>query len=172
MSDMEGIKTAFERQTKALTLRPTIGQGTAVTKVRVREGLTCDIEEGSWQLTADMNPKWGGNAKGPTPGTFGRAALGSCLAMGYMMWAARLDVAISDIEVEVQVDYDTRGTCGVADVPAGYTEVRYLVTVSSPAPKEDVMRVLDAADAHSPYFDVFSRALKMQRKVRFSTKES
>jgi uncharacterized OsmC-like protein len=171
MSDAGKIKTAFARQTKALELRPTIGQGTAVTKVRVRDGLTCDIEEGPWKLVADMNEKWGGNGEGPNPGTYGRGALGSCLAIAYMMWAARLEVPIDGLEVEIHADYDTRGSCDVAEVPISYTDVRYVVLVSSPAPKEDVMRVLDAADEHCAYLDVFSRALPVTRDVRFREAE-
>lgn len=34
------IKAAFERNARAVELRPSIGQGTATTKVRLREGLT------------------------------------------------------------------------------------------------------------------------------------
>jgi uncharacterized OsmC-like protein len=142
-------------------------KGTAVTKVRTRDGLTCDIEEGAWRMTADMNPKWGGNGEGPTPGTFGRGALGSCLAIGYTMWAAKLGVPISNIEVEVQADYDTRGMCGITEVPAGYSEVRYLVTITSTAPQEDVLQVLDTADAYSSYFDIFARALTMKKRIKF-----
>lgn len=168
MNTNDKIKTAFERQTKALSLRGGIGKGTAVTKVRIRDGLTCDIEEGAWRMTSDMNPKWGGNGEGPTPGTFGRGALGSCLAIGYTMWAAKLGVPISDVEVEVHADYDTRGMCGITEVLAGYTEVRYLVTITSTAPQEDVLQVLNTADAHSSYFDVFARALTMKREVKFS----
>ena len=36
----------------------------------------------------------------------GRGALGSCLAMGYMMWAAKLGVPIAGLEVEVQGEMD------------------------------------------------------------------
>jgi hypothetical protein len=51
---MEHIKTAFERNVQTLTLRPSIGQKTYVTKVRVHNGLTCEIEDGPWRLTADL----------------------------------------------------------------------------------------------------------------------
>ena len=166
MSREEKIRTAFERNVKALTLRPSIGQGTAVTKVRVREGLTCDIEDGSWKLTADMGEKHGGNDAGPNPGVLGRAALGSCLAIGYKMWAAKLGVPISSLEVEIQADYDSAGMYAAADVPAGYRRVRCVVAVESDAPESDVRRVLDEADAHSSYLDVFRRAQDVRREIR------
>src|SRR5438067_1544464 len=77
----ERLKSAFERNAKAMTLRPSLRQGTARTKVSLRDGLTCDVEDGNWKLTVDASPKSGGDGRGPDPGVFGRAALGSCLAI-------------------------------------------------------------------------------------------
>ena len=47
--------------------------------------------------------------------------------------------------------------------------MRYTVTVTSPAPEEDVLRVLDTADRHSPYRDVFARAHDVRRQVRIAS---
>ena len=85
--------------------------------------------------------------------------------MGYMIWAANLGVPISGVEVEVQADMDVRGRYDLADAPMGYTAVRCLVKVDSDAPESDVLRVLDEADAHSPYFEVFSRPVQIRREV-------
>ncbi len=167
MSDPEQIKTALERNIKALSLRPSIGQGTAVTKVRVRDGVTCDIEDGPWKMIADESTHDGGNGEGPDPGVYGRAALGSCLAMGYALWAAKLGVPLTSVEVEVHADYDARGMFGIdSSVPAGWTGVRYIVTVESTAPEADVRRLLDYADSVSPLLDDFARALPVERELR------
>ena len=162
---MEKIKTAFERSAQALTLSPSIGRATGVSKVRMRGGLVCDIEAGPWRLTADMPEGVGGTATAPTPGVYGRAALGSCLAIGYTMYAAKLGVPIDALEVEVQADYDDGALFGIGDAPPGYIEVRYVVTVESSASEADVLRVLDEGDRHSPYLDVFGRAQKCTREV-------
>ena len=166
MQGEEKVKIAVERNTKALTLRPGLGQGTAVSRVRLVDGLTCEIEDGRWKLTADMGEKSGGNGAGPDPGVLGRGALGSCLAMSYAIWATKLDVPISGIEIEVQADYDARGHYGVADVTPGYTEVRYVVTIESDAPEADIERLLDEADAHTPYHNVFSQPQPLRRELR------
>ena len=165
MTAQERIRLAFERNCRALELRPAVGRGTAITKARLREGLTCDVEDGPWKLTVDMGEKHGGNDAGPNPGVLGRAALGSCLAMGYSMWATKLGVPLTSVEVEVQADYDSSGTYGVGDNPAGYREVRYIVRIESEAPEAEVLRVLDQADAHSPYWNVFSRPQKLFRQT-------
>jgi uncharacterized OsmC-like protein len=162
---VERIKTAFERIAGALKSKPEFGKGTGVTRARIREGLICDVEAGPWRVVADMPKTAGGTDTGPTPGFYGRAALGSCLAIGYMMRAAKLGVPIRALEVEVQADYDDGALFGVSDAPPGYSEIRYLVTVESSAPDAEVRRVIDEADRHSPYLDVFSRAQKCTRTL-------
>lgn len=166
MSELEHIKSSFERVAKALRLRPSVGHGTGVSRTRITNGLTCSVTEGPWKFIADMPENAGGHAAGPTPGVYGRAALGSCLAMGYMMRAATMGVPIKGVEVEVQADYDDGALYGTADVPPGYLEVRYTVTVESNAVETDIMRVLDEADEHSPYLDVFRRAQPCRRSAR------
>jgi uncharacterized OsmC-like protein len=168
MPRTEQIKSSFERSAKALAMRPSVGRGTATTKVRLRDGLTCDVEDGQWKLTVDMSAKSGGDGRAPDPGVYGRTALGSCLAIGYTLWAAKLGVAFSRLEVEVQADYDSGGYHGVADVSPGYSQVRCVITVESDAPEADVLNAIDQADAHSPYRDVFTRALDVRREVRIA----
>ena len=166
------IRTVLERKAKAVELRPAVGQNTARTKVTWKNGLECELTEGPWSLTIAMGEKSGGSGAGPNPGVLGRGALGSCLALGYAMWAYRLEVPLDSLEVDVEADYDARGELGVADdVPPGYTQVRYIVTVASSAPEENVRRVIDTADKYSPYRDVFARAHDVRREVRISTPE-
>ena len=167
MSESEKIKIAFQRTYKALSLRPSLGHGTGISVSRIRNGLTCDIEEGQWKFSADMPEQAGGNGSAPTPGVYGRAALGSCLAIGYMMHAAKLSVPINSLVVEVQADYDDGALFGTTiAIPPGYIEVRYTVIVESDATEEEICKVLDEGGAHSPYLDVFSRSQKCIRQVK------
>ncbi len=165
MSSQERIKSTSERNEQALRLKPALGQGTAVARARIREGMTCEVEEGPWKLTVDMSEKSGGNNAGPNPGILGRGALGSCLAISYAMWAAKLAVPIQSLEVEIHADYDSRGMYGLDGVSPGYREVRYLVKIESSAPESDILKMLDQADAHSPYLAVFSEPQVVEREV-------
>ena len=173
MADDESIKRSFERQAKAVGLRPTLGQRTVVSKTRVVDGLKCEIEEGPWKLTADLAKEGGGEDQGPTPGVLGRGAFGACLAIGYKLWAAKLEVPISQIEVEVQTEVDERGRFGFHDeIDPGYQRVHYVVRIESEAPEADLMRVIEMADRHSPYFDNFARALDISREVQIAARRS
>jgi uncharacterized OsmC-like protein len=166
MSD-EAIRETLERNARAVSLRPAIGRKTGRTAVHLKPGLTCEITDGTWTLTASMGAAAGVTPVAPGPGTLGRGALGSCLALGYAMWAARLGVPLDAVDVVVEADYDTRGELGVSDdVPPGYTEIRYIVTVASRAPEADVRKVIDTADRYSPYLDVFTRAQDVRRELR------
>lgn len=166
MKKTDKIKTAFARQTRAVELREGVGKGTAVTKVRVVDGVTCEVEEGPWKLVTDMTGRWGGNDKGPNSGILGRGALGSCLATSYVMWAARFDLEIQKVEVEVHADYDTRGICAVGDVSPGYLGVRCVVTIESPAGEEDLKRMMAKAERHCPYLQVFRNGVDTQIELR------
>jgi uncharacterized OsmC-like protein len=168
MKGTEKIKRAFERNARAMSLRPSIGQGTATTRVEVVEGLTCVVADGPWRLTTDLGEKSGGDDRGPNPGVLGRAALGTCLAASYVMWAAKMDVPLDRLSVEVRADYDARGYHGIDGVVPGYEEVRYVVRVESAAPEEAVMKMLDIADANCDFLHVYTDPQRVKREVRLN----
>jgi len=165
MTSQQKIKEAVVRSAKALSLKPSLGFGTGISKTKITNGLSCEITEGNYKLIADMPESVGGNALGPAPGIYGRAALGSCLAIGYMMKASAMNIKIDSLEVEVQADYDDGALLGTSSVPPGYLEVRYTVTIESDAAEEEILQMLDMADKQSPYLDVFSRQQKCTRDV-------
>lgn len=167
MSTNAVIKTALERNVKVIEARPSIAQGTAVTRVTLHPGLACDVEDGPWKFTVGMTEKYGGLNNGPNPGVYGRAALGSCLAIGYAMWAARLDIVVRALTVEVKARYDVRGELGVDDsVRPGYADIVYVVTVDTDASDKDVQRWLDTADRHSSWLDDLRNPVPVSREVK------
>ena len=170
MATPDEIKTALERNVKAVSLRPSVGQGTAVTRVHLGTDLRCQIQDGSWKFEAGMTEKYGGDGSAPNPGVLGRAAIGSCLTIGYAMWASRMQVPITSLEVEIQADYDVRGELGASeDVRPGYGEVRYIVKVESDAPTEDVEKMLEIAESRSSWLDVVGNATPMRREVHITS---
>lgn len=168
MSVQQRIREAFLRSARAVALRPSIGQGTAVSRVRLRDGLACDIEEGPWKLSVDMPERMGGAETGPTPGVLGRAALGSCMTICYAQEAALRGIRLNALEVEVQADLDSRPELGVEGAGLGYVQVRCVVTVDADAPESEVMEMLDEADTRSSYLGVFSLPQDVRREVRFT----
>jgi uncharacterized OsmC-like protein len=135
--------------------------------------LTCDVEDGQWNFVADEMPGDGGAGLGPDPGVYGRAALASCLAVGYVMWAARLDVPLNSVEVVVEADYDARGIYAVDEtITPGWPAVRYTVRIESSAPEARVKEVIETADRYSSILDAFKRPLDVRREVELTQPRS
>lgn len=168
MKEQEDIKIKLNRTNQALTLKPSLGHGTGISKTRIIKGLSCETREGEWLFKTDMPKQVGGFGTASTPGVIGRAALGSCLAIGYMMWASKLEITIDSLEVEIQADYDDGGLFDTSDSPPGYSEIRYVVRIKSPASPAEIENVLNLGDKHSPYLDVFSRAQSCVRRVELN----
>jgi uncharacterized OsmC-like protein len=165
MDTQSEIKAKFERNAKATTLKPSLGAGTSISTTKVTDGLACSVREGDWRVNVDMPSEMGGENSQPTPGVFGRAALGSCLAIGYKLHASKMGIPITSIEVIIEADWDMGAVFGTIDTVVGYSEVRYCVKVESSASEEQIIELLDIGDKHSPYLDVFSRAQSCKRKV-------
>lgn len=163
----ERVREIVTRNREALTQRPGLGRFTSTSRARLVNGLFCTIEEGEYRAVARLGRDAGGAASLPTPGMMGRAALGSCLVLSYAVWAAHLDVPLRALEVEVQSDSDSGGLYGVGDARPGYSEVRWIVTIDSPAPRDAVERMLSEAEAHCPYLDVFANPTPTRREVRW-----
>lgn len=167
MEDQEPIRRALERNVKVLTARPAVGQGQAVTRVTLKPGLTCEVEEGPWKLQVGMTEKYGGLGNAPNPGVFGRGALGACLAIGFAMWAARLQVPITSMSIEVQADYDVRGELGVDDgVRPGHSKIHYVISVETDASDEAIHNWLDIAERKSSWLDNIKNPVPISRELR------
>ncbi|MDX1389932.1 MAG: OsmC family protein, partial [Acidobacteriota bacterium] len=164
-------RTAFERSAKAISLRPTVGRHTATSRITVRDGVRCEIEDGRWKLVSDLGDDSGGEGKGPAPGVYARAALGSCLGLAIAHWSAKLGVPIDDLEIDVESDADAAGVYGVAEVPPGYSQVRCTVTIRSGAPETCVRDLVDQATERCLVWDVFARAVEMRRELRIVATE-
>ena len=112
-----------------------------------------------------MHTEMGGEDCEPSPGVFGRAALGSCLVIGYKIHALKMDIPITSIEVVIEADRNMGAFFATLDVNPGCSEIRYCVKVESSASEEKILELLDIGNKHSPYLDVFSRAQKCIRFV-------
>ena len=173
MADQCVIREIVDRNIQLLALKPSRGHLRCATRARLIDGLRCEIEDGPWKFAADMPAKAGGDDTAPTPGVLGRGALASCLTIGIATWAARLGVPLEALEVEVQADFDARGELGMGNgVPPGYKEVRYVVSIESPATRDELDELLRLAERHSPYLDVFGRAMPLRRALHLNGEEA
>ena len=161
-----GLKDLYERKRRAMLKRPQFGRSTGQARVHVSDGFCCDVEEGTWRTRIDQSVDGGGQGTAPHPAQMMRAALVACLAIGYRNWAARLDVPIDAIEVDVTCETDVRGQMGIADVPVGWQQIVVDVCIASTAPEADVRRVVETADRLSPLLANLSPAIPRVHHLR------
>jgi uncharacterized OsmC-like protein len=161
-----GLKDLFERKRRAVLKRPAFARSSGQAHVRLGDDFCCEVEEGPWRTRIDQSVEGGGRGTAPHPAQMMRAALIACLAMGYRMWAARLDVAIDEVEVDVLCETDVRGQMGIADVPIGWQQIAVDVCIASPAPEADVRRVVETADRLSPLYANLSPAIRRTHRLR------
>ena len=98
-------------------------------------------------VVIDEPPHLLGENTAPNPSEAVLAALGACLAVGYMANASDRGVNLTEIKVEMEGDIDVSAVWGLGDVPddkvAGFTAVRvkaYLKGNASPAVLDEIVQ--------------------------------
>jgi uncharacterized OsmC-like protein len=101
-----------------------------------------------------------------------RAGVASCLAIGYRLWSARLDIPIDEVIVEMTCELDARGQMGVdQEVPPGWQKISYTVRIVSDAPEESVRRLVETADRLSPMLGSVDRAVERIRTLEIHRRQ-
>ncbi len=118
-----------------------------LTKVRLYNGTTCEVEHKHWKFTVDVGTGEGGNDAGPGPSVLERGSLGSCLAIACSQQAAVMEVQVEHIEVEIESDTDARGMFGIEDIDPGFQVVRYRIFIESQAEEQQVRKVISEVES-------------------------
>jgi uncharacterized OsmC-like protein len=102
-------------------------------------------------VTVDDPDVLGGVDAAPNPVETLLSALAGCVTSGIATNAALFGVPIDAIEIDMEADIDFRGLLGHdKSVPNGVTDIRYTVTIQSPAPEDQVRRCKETIDRKSP----------------------
>lgn len=108
-------------------------------------------------MTADAPPGLGGVDAGPAAVEVLLGALASCLTSGIAANAALFDVPLDGIDIEMEADIDLRGLLGHdKTVRNGFSNLRYTVTIQSPAAEDRVRKCKETIDRKSPVLDALT----------------
>jgi uncharacterized OsmC-like protein len=167
---LPNVRHAIENLSAAISADPMKARAKNIpATARLTEGLRCELS-GPYneRLVTDMAPAMGGTASGPNPGWLLRGAIASCTATVIAMRAAKLGVALSNLEVTVETDSDLRGILGLdEDVSAGHGPVRMKVTIGAPTASPEVLReIVTWADRHSPVTCTVRQAAQCSLEIR------
>lgn len=119
----------------------------------LERGLRCRVTGPAGELIhTDMPARMGGDASAPNPAWFMRAALASCNATAIAMRAARLGIELTELEVSVSSETDTRGVLGLdPDVSAAMRPLHVHVRIGAAgASAEQLEQLVEWTSSHSP----------------------
>jgi uncharacterized OsmC-like protein len=147
----DDLRALYEQQTRSLKRRPSLGRASARARVLVVADTRCEARHGARVTHVELPVDAGGMDTAAHPGELMRACLGSCLALGYRVWAARLGVTMTSVEVDVICEFDTRGQLGLDDdVAVGWDRVVFDVRIASDAPRTAIEELVAHANRLSP----------------------
>jgi uncharacterized OsmC-like protein len=108
----------------------------------------------------------GGVDSAPTPAETLVAALAGCLTSGIAANAAMFGVPLDTIDINMEADVDFRGVLGHdKSVRSGISDIRYTVTIQSPAPEDQVRRCKETIDRKSPVRDTLANPVNITSKL-------
>jgi uncharacterized OsmC-like protein len=150
---------------RTVKLRSTWRRGTkAVVEVgeHINQGNTVTPRTRRFVIMTDAPAGLGGVDSGPAAIEVALVALAGCLTSGVAANAALFDVPIDGLEIEMEGDIDLRGMLGHdKSVRSGFSDIRYTVTVQSPAPEDKVRRCKETIDRKSPVGDTLANPVKI-----------
>src|SRR5207245_11228250 len=103
----------------------------------------------------------GGDGRPPPAGTRA-AALAGRAPSGIASNAAMFDVPLDGIDIDMEAALDFRGVLGHdKSVRTGFSDIRYTVTIKSPAPEDKVRRCKETIDRKSPVRDTLANPVRI-----------
>ncbi len=110
-----------------------------------------------YTVMVDEPPELGGVDGAPNPVEVLLSALAGCVTAGIATNAQMFGVPIDAIDIDMEADVDARGLLGHdKSVRNGVTDIRYTVTIQSPAPEEKVRKCKETIDRKSPVRDTLA----------------
>jgi len=168
--DVEGVKALDKR----IRENPALGKRTVKVRSTWQRGVKALVEIGAQEIggqsavpptrkffvTMDAPGGLGGVDAAPTAA--------ESLVGAFATNAALFDVPIDAITVDMEADIDFRGLLGHdKSVRNGFGDIRYTVTIQSPAPEEKVRRCKETIDRKSPVADTIANPVNVSSKFIF-----
>ena len=160
------FKEGFEGFQSVFSQEPEKAKAVFRSTSHLVDGLKCEVRSGDHSMTIDEPEMLGGTNQGPNPVEVVLSALGACQEITYRLYADKLEIPVTGVEVEVLGEIDLCGFFAVDDnVRPGYTDIMANVKIESTASDEDIQRLIEAVDAHCPVLDIISNSTPIKFNV-------
>jgi len=132
----------------------------------LQEGTQVSLRARDHAFTIDEPADLGGADTGANPVEHLLAALGSCQAITYSVWAEKLGLRLDDVDITLTGDIDLRGFFGLAEtIRPGYSNIDVNVTISGPETAETYDALIDTVEKHCPVLDNLAATVPVNTSV-------
>lgn len=144
----------FHATRSAIAAAPEAGKGSFDTVTEWRDGAQAVTRARSFTIETDEPAALGGKDQHVDPMELLLAALGSCLAIGWVTQARLRGIDYKKLAIKVHAPFDLRGYLELdAQVRPGFSGLTYTVQVESDADLATLDAIRLAAEKTSPMFD-------------------
>jgi uncharacterized OsmC-like protein len=157
------LRERYQREPESARVTLRVGCGES----DLADPLHCDVKPEAqsdvvWRSGA--HPAVGGTGDVPCSGDLLIAALAACQETTLRMVAASIGIELEKIDVDVEADWDPRGTLGFTGVPVGLTAIRCTthVTVRGDARGDRAERLLRSAEKYCVVLDTLRRGVPVE----------
>jgi uncharacterized OsmC-like protein len=125
----------------------------------------------TWRSGA--HPAVGGSGDVPCSGDLLLGALAACQETTIRMVAANMGIELESLEVEIEADWDARGTLAMGDFPIGLTAIRSTtrVTVPQDVKGERADRLLRSAEKYCVVLNTLRNGVPVESNFSLSQLE-
>ncbi len=128
------------------------------------DGVACQAEIRQHELAIDEPAALGGTDTGPNPVELVLAALGTCQAITYRIWAGLMGVQLDEVRFETEGDIDIAGLLGLREgVRPGFGGIRHRVILVGPESEARYQELMAVVDEHCPVLDIVANPVPVER---------
>lgn len=166
--DAATLKDSVQQAIAAVKENPQSAAATFRARSVLEHGLKADIKVRNFRFVSDEPESLGGTDEGPNPVEYVLAALAACQEIVVKAYAAVLDIQVHSVSAEVDGDIDLRGFFNLADVRAGFNQVRFntrIVTSETDKAKLELLEQL--AEKNCPVLDIIQHPVPVSGSFTF-----
>lgn len=158
----EALKKALTTTIAAIQNNPAGANLVFKADTWLEEGVRCSAKVRNFEpMGVDEPPELGGADTAMNPVELILVALGTCQEIMYGAYAAVMDIELESVKVEVKGYLDVRGLFAMAEVAAGYKNIRFETNITSPASAEQIRKLVETVESHCPVLDTITRSIEV-----------
>lgn len=163
----EALKEALSKTVQGIQDNPVMSRVVFEAQTALVEGVRCTGNVRNFApIVVDEPPELGGQDKGVNPVELLLVALGACQEIMYAAMASMMGIRLDEVKVNLKGSLDLKGLFGMdASIPPGYQKISYETILRSPAPEEELRKLIEAVESHCPVLDTLVRPVEVTGKV-------